>query len=128
MNRYTRQIRLRDVGAEGQARLEAATITPSCTGLAREIEEIYLRNAGVKVETQVSGAQPGDGAAETRVSGAQPGEGAGRDVVIGLRHAAAREVADGALAALVAIRAVLRGAEADADSTSARARANGGGA
>jgi len=89
MNRYTRQIRLRDVGLEGQARLEAATATLVCTGFAREIEEIYLRNAGV----QVSGAQPG----------AQP------VADLGLRHAAARDVAAGAFAALVAMRAALGG-------------------
>jgi hypothetical protein len=90
MNRYTRQIRLRDVGPEGQARLEAASVALTSTGFAREIEEIYLRSAGVGVETRVGGAQPAD-------------------VGLGLRHPAAREVADGALAALVAIRAALRG-------------------
>ena len=88
MNRFTRQIRLKDVGEAGQARLAAASIAPRTTGFARTIEETYLRAAGVGVSSTAAPAE------ETPAD-------------LSLRHAAAREVADGAHAALVAMRSVL---------------------
>lgn len=90
MNRFTRQIRLKDVGEAGQAKLVAASVTPRTTGFARSIEETYLRAAGVQVD---SSSAPDD----AFTSG------------LGLRHAAATDVADGSYAALVAMRAVLLG-------------------
>jgi hypothetical protein len=95
--RYTRQIRLADVGEAGQARLEASPVVLGGTGFARWIEERYLRAAGV-------GRAAPDGAA-TAPPGVDPS-------VLGLRHEAAREVGDGALRALVALRRAL-GAGAD---------------
>ncbi|MFO0741291.1 MAG: hypothetical protein U0270_35675 [Labilithrix sp.] len=88
MSRFTRQIRLVDVGEAGQARLEAARVAPRTEGFARSVEETYLRAAGV-------GLGPGAPAAGSTAPD------------LGLRHAAAREVADGAYAALVAMRRVL---------------------
>lgn len=88
--RYTRQIRLPEIGEAGQARLAAAAIAPSGAGDARAIEVTYLRLAGV-------GAVRDD-------------ETAARDVdpsTLGVRDPAAREVAEGALRALAALREVL---------------------
>ena len=85
MKRYARQIRL--LGEEAQSRLSSSTVMPSGIGLAREIETRYLVAAGVSI-----------------------GEGESTSVDVdslGLRHAAAREVGEGALRALVAMRRML---------------------
>ena len=85
MNRYARQIRL--IGSDAQSRLESSTVSPTGTGLARDIERRYLIAAGVSI---------GEG---ERVS---------VDIdSLGLRHAAAREVGEGALRALLAMRRIL---------------------
>lgn len=86
MSRFTRQIRLADVGESGQAKLSAARVALRTEGFARTIEEAYLRAAGVNVVD---------------------GDGQLAKVDLGLRHTAASEVADGAFAALVTIREVL---------------------
>ena len=86
MNRFTRQIRLADVGEAGQAKLEAARVPLRTNGFARSVEEAYLRAAGAQV---VDGER----------HFAKPD--------LGLRHDAARDVADGAYAALVAMREIL---------------------
>lgn len=86
--RFGRQIRLADIGDGGQAKLCAAEVALESAGFARTIEERYLEAAGVRV-------RPG--------SSSTP-----RDLTaLGLRHAPAREVAEGALEALIAIRRVL---------------------
>jgi molybdopterin/thiamine biosynthesis adenylyltransferase len=46
VSRYTRQIRLREIGEGGQARLEAAEILLGGEGVARDVERAYLRLAG----------------------------------------------------------------------------------
>ena len=90
--RFERQTRLADIGADGQAKLCAAKVSTSSSGFAAVIEERYLTAAGVAVSGD--GATPG-------ASKALPD--------LGLRHAAAREVGDGALRALAAIHEVLAG-------------------
>lgn len=89
--RYGRQTRLADIGEAGQARLSATKVSPSASGFAADIESRYLAAAGVtvtaaRVESSVDASALPD---------------------LGLRHAAPREVADGALRALLAIRAAL---------------------
>ena len=85
MNRYARQIRL--IGQEAQSRLSSETVSLGGSGLAREIEHRYLVAAGVSIGE---------------------GEAASVDVdSLGLRHAAARDVGEGALRALVAMRRIL---------------------
>lgn len=88
--RYTRQIRLPEIGEAGQARLAAAAIAPSGQGYARTIEATYLRLAGVGTvrEEEV-------GTLDADVSS------------LGVRDPAARDVAEGALRALAAIREAL---------------------
>jgi molybdopterin/thiamine biosynthesis adenylyltransferase len=86
--RYGRQIRLPEIGDEGQARLLAASVPLGGEGFVRTIEERYVRLAG---------AATAEAAGTTTVDVAS----------LGLEHPAAREVGEGALRALVAIREVL---------------------
>ncbi len=87
--RYGRQSRLPEIGDGGQARLcEARVALGSSSELARTIEGRYVSGFGASVDT------------------------AGRrfDVdpnILGIDAAAAQEVAEGALRALVALRAIL---------------------
>lgn len=85
--RFGRQIRLAEIAEAGQARLCGARAPLTSRGFARTIEERYLRGAGLEI--------------------ADEGEARVEPETLGLRHPAAAEVAEGALAALVAIRAVL---------------------
>ncbi|MBX3230241.1 MAG: hypothetical protein KIT84_24585 [Labilithrix sp.] len=85
--RYGRQVRLADVGAAGQARIEATRTGLATHGFARAIEERYLRAAGAQVEDAPAAAAIPD---------------------LGLRHDAARDVAAGAYAALLVLRRAVR--------------------
>lgn len=97
--RYGRQIRLADVGEAGQAKLCAAHVVLGGAGFARDIEERYVRAAGMNV------VAPEDAGAPARARAVEV------DVTaLGFRHESTREVAEGALRALVAIRAALGGA------------------
>ena len=90
MRKYTRQIRLKEVGEAGQARLAAATIAPSASrAWARTIEATYLRAAGVGTVSDAQGDLHVDVGS------------------LGIRDDAARDFAEGALAALVAMKKVL---------------------
>lgn len=89
MSRFTRQIRLAEVGEAGQARLASARVRLATSGEARAIEERYLRAAGVGL-AEPPAAEPAFAAPS-----------------LGIRHPAAQVVADGAFAALVAMRAAL---------------------
>ncbi len=89
--RFMRQMRLPEVGEAGQARLSSTILPLTTEGFAAEVEARYLRGAGAAVQL---GAPP-----LRRIGGNVP--------ELGLDDAAAREVAEGALAALVALRAVL---------------------
>ena len=87
--RYTRQTRLPEIGETGQARLAAATVSARTEGFARSIETAYLRAAGVgRIEEDDTGEVV-------------------EVAALGIRDPAAREVAEGALAALVTMRKVL---------------------
>jgi hypothetical protein len=91
--RFARHLMLAEVGEEGQARLCAASATLAVGGrgpLATEVALLYLARAGVEnVARSDEAADP------------EPW------VVIELRAPGAREVADGSLAALAAIRDAL---------------------
>jgi hypothetical protein len=101
--RYGRQIRLPEIGEEGQARLEASEVVLGGADDAREVEAIYLRLAGVKVREA-----HGSASAKARAK-AKPDEKTATDAVkaLGVRDLAARDVAEGAMRALVAMRAIL---------------------
>lgn len=86
--RYGRQIRLADVGEAGQAKLCAAKVGLMTQGEARDIEECYLRLAGVGITEDVQ--------AETSPA-------------LDFRHPVARAIGGGAFAALASIRKILLG-------------------
>ncbi len=89
--RHTRQIRLPEIGEAGQARLASSEVVLGGRGLARDVERTYLRLAGATPREDAAG----DGADEVDVSS------------LGLRHAAARDVGEGALRALAAVRRIV---------------------
>lgn len=101
--RHGRQIRLAEIGEAGQARLASAHAVLRSSGAARTIETAYLRAAGVGVDD----VDAGDAAA------AAGGASGGADAVLrqeetlGLTDPTARDVARGALAALIAMREIL---------------------
>lgn len=92
-NRHGRQIRLPEIGEAGQERLVAAEVVLTGAGHAREIEAAYLGAAGVKVR-DVAGTLD-DPDAKARVAS------------LGLSVPETRAVADGAMRALIAMRALL---------------------
>ena len=85
-SRYTRQIRLAEVGVTGQARLEEAEIELRSTGEAGRVESFYLEAAGARC---------------VRAKSADEAE---HVLPVLVRDSAAREVARGAHAALFALR------------------------
>jgi hypothetical protein len=90
-SRYTRQVRLDEVGELGQARLSAATLTLDTSRLAGAISERYLTGAGVAVVAGQGTFVPPE---PSWLADLEP---------------AAGEVAAGALQALAFIKAVLGG-------------------
>ena len=102
-SRYGRQIRLPEIGEEGQARLEASEVVLGGADDARAVEAMYLRFAGVKVREA-----HGTASAKAKAK-ARPDEKVATEALkaLGLRDVAARDVADGAMRALVAMRAIL---------------------
>ena len=101
--RHGRQIALPEVGEEGQARLEASEVVLGGAGDAREVEAAYLRLAGAKVREAYATAS-----AKAKAK-ARPDEKLATDALkaLGVRDLAARDVADGAMRALVAMRTIL---------------------
>ena len=86
--RYGRQSRLPEIGDVGQARLCEARIALGADGFTRTIEERYVRGIGAIV----------DEGGRTFAVDPTP---------LGFESPAAREVGEGALRALVALRAIL---------------------
>ena len=99
--RHGRQIRLPEIGVEGQRRLEATEAVLGGAHDAREIEATYLRLAGLVVREAHASA-----AARAK---AKPDEKVAVEALraLGISDPAARDVADGALRALIAMRTVL---------------------
>jgi hypothetical protein len=96
--RHGRQIRLPEIGEAGQARLSASEIVLQSTGDAREVEAAYLARSGARVvdDATARGADAMEAKAHAEALAS-----------LGMRDSAARDVADGALRALVAMRRVL---------------------
>jgi hypothetical protein len=115
VNRHARQIRLREVGEEGQARIARARPRVLATGLAGAVEARYLAGAGVEAvvvadEGAARAARAVD--ARVRVTVEAPAEGgagapAAAPLPFEVQDGAAREVAAGAWRALSAIRAAV---------------------
>lgn len=118
--RYGRQIRLREIGEAGQERLASARARLGGRGAARVVEGLYLRAAGVgfvegevPAEHRASLASLAHAPPDDAVAGLAP-LGADVDVEtllasLGIGRAPTREIAEGALRALVTIRAALAG-------------------
>ena len=87
--RYTRQVRLAEVGAAGQARLERTVATVGGEGLSSRVCARYLESAGVRV---LYVTEPGETASPTWIATLDP---------------SAREVATGAYEALSVMRSAL---------------------
>lgn len=101
--RHGRQIRLPEIGEAGQARLYASEVVAGAVGDAREIEVAYLARAGVKVAAEVKAGgknKPGAAQADLEEHAAVLGS-------FGIADSAARDVADGSLRALLAMRRIL---------------------
>jgi len=128
MDRHTRQVRLADVGPEGQARIARAVVDVPGTGLAAEVAARYLAGAGVggvRVQDPAAGAAARAVDASVRVEALTEGEKQGgketrreaTNLLLSsppcfsldeLRDPTARALATGALLALGALRAALR--------------------
>jgi len=94
--RYVRQIRLPEIGEAGQARLCASEVVIGGVGDARNVEASYVARAGLRV---IDMATP-----DKR---AEDDEYVATLATLGLADPAARDVGDGALRALLAIRGAL---------------------
>jgi hypothetical protein len=110
MQRHSRQSRLADVGASGQARIARAVATVPGRGLAAEVAARYLAGAGVaalrvKDEATAAAARAVDPAVRVEIDPAL-GE-ASLDGLEALADPAARAVAAGALQALHVLQAAL---------------------
>jgi hypothetical protein len=113
--RHSRQIRLAEVGEEGQARLEATTAFVESDGLAGVVEGRYLAGAGVRKiatrdEAVADAARAVDATVEIVDRKSAPLR-LGDPPVFGVRDPAALEVALGAWRALAHVRRAMSGAE-----------------
>ena len=102
--RYGRQIRLPEIGEAGQARLMTSHVVLGGAGDARTVEAAYVARAGMHVVD--------DASAEAKESAKALADGSDRLYAetlasLGLKDSVAREVGDGALRALLAMRKVL---------------------
>jgi hypothetical protein len=102
--RYGRQIRLPEIGEAGQARLLASEVVIAGVGDARTVEAAYVARAGMRVVD--------DANAEAKARAKAVTDGSDKIhtatlAALGLEDSAAREVGDGALRALLAMRKVL---------------------
>jgi hypothetical protein len=116
MDRHVRQVRLKEVGTEGQARIARAVVDVRLDGLAADVAVRYLAGAGVAgVRVRSSAVAEGGRAIAPRIrvdvdpTLALDVEEGGFD----LRDPAPCDLARGAHAALRALRAALDGPSAD---------------
>jgi hypothetical protein len=102
--RHGRQIRLAEIGEAGQERLNATDVVLGAVGNAREIEAAYVARSGMRV---VDDARAD---AKEKAKAQADGQAAVQAEVLaslGVRDPKARELADGALRALLAMRKAL---------------------
>lgn len=99
--RHGRQLRLPEIGEAGQERLAAGAVALAGAGDAREIEAAYLTRAGVRVVDDAEATTTEQGGEEEAKAYAAA------VAALGLRDPAARDVAQGSLRALLAMRRLL---------------------
>ena len=97
--RHGRQIRLPEIGEAGQERLGSSTVALGGAGDALEIESAYVKGAGITVRETADGDAKAKAGADAKA----------HELLLGLalKDSAARDVADGALRALCAMRKIL---------------------
>lgn len=110
MDRHERQVRLAEVGAEGQERVGRGEVAMPLRGLAGAVAARYLGGAGVgrlrvPSDALAEEARSVDPSAHVEVDATL--EDVARSSPFGLRDRAADDVARGAHAALVALRRAL---------------------
>ncbi|MGO8993941.1 MAG: hypothetical protein ACLQVI_11470 [Polyangiaceae bacterium] len=114
--RHTRQVRLAEIGDEGQARIVATTAVVDGDGLAGTIEARYLAGAGVgKIATANQSIAEAARAVDSTVQIVSPSPsrlGLGAVPPFGVRDPTALEVATGAWRALAHIRRAVRAVSA----------------
>jgi len=107
--RYTRQERLVEVGTRGQERLSGLRVRVAGSGLAAEVEALYLAGAGVTTlevdSEQVAAAARGINPEVDVAVGSSLSPSTGTSMEL---RAGASEVAEGALRALITLRAALQ--------------------
>src|SRR5579859_7765364 len=112
MDRYVRQMRLIEVGAEGQARLARARVEIRVGGLAGEVAARYLAGAGIG-SLRVSDPACADAARAidptVRIEPLSRCEASAPREELALADPSARDLARGSLLALRAVRAALDG-------------------
>ncbi len=91
LRRFERQIKLREIGPDGQTKLCDTSVTLGAGGFSQTVAARYREGAGRSVAT----AEPSTGGEPIAL---EP---------LGLRHPAAREVGEGAFRALCILRSVL---------------------
>ncbi|WP_394830882.1 hypothetical protein LVJ94_30680 [Pendulispora rubella] len=105
--RYTRQVRLADVGPSGQERLGGLHAHVIGDDLAARVEALYLAGAGASVEVEheaiAAAARALNPEIDVTVGGTETGTGMG----VGTLGEGARDVAAGAMRALLKLRAAL---------------------
>lgn len=109
--RHTRQVRLAEVGEEGQARLAAATADVVSAGFAGEVEARYLAAAGVGTLRVREGAHAEAARAMDAETAIAQSSGCSAELAapaaIDALDPAARDVAVGAWRALARVRELL---------------------
>lgn len=108
--RHTRQVRLAEVGADGQGRIARASVDVHGRGLAAQVAARYLAGAGVARlrvgdEAVAAAARGIDGAVAVELDASLAARGA--EAPAELVDATARALGAGALLALRAIREAL---------------------
>ena len=117
--RHSRQVRLVEIGEDGQARLARAVVAVRGAGYAGELEASYLAGAGIGTIRVVDDAQArtvGAMDASVRVERGAPArtlESTPLDALEGM-DASALDVARGAWRALDTVRRVIAGPDAEA--------------
>jgi hypothetical protein len=106
--RHARQVRLAEIGEEGQARIYEATARVSAEGLAATVQARYVAGAGFKAIATAhpivaSAARAVDREVEI-VDGAKGEAAEGEPPAFGIKDPVALEVALGAWRALVQVR------------------------
>jgi hypothetical protein len=127
--RHSRQVRLAEVGEEGQARLEATTAFVAADGLAGAVEVRYLAGAGVRKistgdEAIAEAARAVDSTVQILAKKAAI-LGNGIPPALGVRDPAALDVALGAWRALAHIRRALLREARDGGDANAGGRGRG---